>query len=71
MSMHGLSDQQRALRDAVGQFARRELAPGAAARDRDADLPEAVVGRLAVVAVRLRAEVVEDLTVGAARANVS
>jgi alkylation response protein AidB-like acyl-CoA dehydrogenase len=47
MSMHELSDQQRALRDAVRQFARRELASGAASRDRDADLPEAVVGRLA------------------------
>jgi alkylation response protein AidB-like acyl-CoA dehydrogenase len=42
-----LTDQQRAIRDQVRQFARRELAPNAARWDREAALPDAAVAKLA------------------------
>ena len=44
--MEFLSEPQRALRDAVREFAQRELAPGAARRDRESDLPDHLVGKL-------------------------
>ncbi|OFZ90326.1 MAG: acyl-CoA dehydrogenase [Betaproteobacteria bacterium RBG_16_64_18] len=44
--MEFLSEQQRLLRDAVREFATRELAPHAARWDREANLPDEVVGKL-------------------------
>jgi len=44
--MEFLSEAQRQLRDAVREFALRELAPGAAQRDRESRLPDEVVSKL-------------------------
>jgi alkylation response protein AidB-like acyl-CoA dehydrogenase len=44
--MEFLSEPQRQLRDAVREFAVRELAPGAAQRDRESSLPDELVVKL-------------------------
>ena len=44
--MDFLSEPQRLLRDAVREFAMREIAPHAAKWDRESSLPDAVVGKL-------------------------
>ncbi|MBI2318842.1 MAG: acyl-CoA dehydrogenase family protein [Betaproteobacteria bacterium] len=44
--MEFLTEPQRLLRDAVREFALRELAPGAAQRDRESNLPDEVVNKL-------------------------
>jgi len=44
--MEFLSEPQRLLRDAVREFAMREIAPHAAKWDRESSLPDAVIGKL-------------------------
>src|SRR5262245_56475860 len=48
---YSLNDEQKQLRDTVGEFCRAEVAPGAEERDRKAEFPTALFLKLATLGI--------------------